>query len=244
MTEHPTRSVIVAADAEALSRQAAPYIAQTLAAAAARGTCAVALSGGSTPRRTHELLAAPPLCDTVPWDRLHVFWGDERCVPPDDPDSNYYMAYETLLSRVPIPARNVHRVPTEAGPPVAVAAHYERELRGHFGLEVEDLPIFDLILLGMGPDGHTASLFPGGAAVDETRRLVVPSEIDYMPHPRVTFTLPVLNAARAVAFLVAGRDKAPALARALAGDPGVPAGRVQPTAGELRWYVDRAATGQ
>jgi 6-phosphogluconolactonase len=244
MAESPARSVIVAADAAALSRQAAPYVAQTLAAAAAaRGTCSVALSGGSTPRGTHELLAAPPLRDLIPWDRLHVFWGDERCVPPDDADSNYHMAYETLLSRVPIPPRNVHRVPTEIGAPVAVAAHYERELRGHFGLEVEDVPVFDLLLLGMGPDGHTASLFPGGPAVDETRRLVVPSEIAYMPHSRVTFTLPVLNAARAVAFLVTGRDKAPALAKALAGDPSVPAGRVRP-AGELRWYLDRAAAGQ
>lgn len=245
MADQSGRSVVVVADAEALSRQAAPWIAQTLAAAAAaRGQCSVALSGGSTPRRTHELLAAPPLCDVVPWERLHLFWGDERCVPPDDPDSNYRMAEESLLSRVPIPNRNVHRVPTELGAPVAVAAHYERELRSHFGLEVEDAPVFDLILLGMGPDGHTASLFPGGPAVQEERRLVVPSEIDYMPHPRVTFTLPVLNAARAVAFLVAGRDKAPALAKALAEDPSVPAGRVRPTAGELRWYVDRAAAGQ
>jgi 6-phosphogluconolactonase len=244
MADRSPRSVIVAADGEALSRQAAPYIAQILAAAAAaRGTASIALSGGSTPRRTHELLAAPPLRDTIPWDQVHVFWGDERCVPPDHADSNYQMAYETLLSRVPIPARNVHRVPTEAGAPVAVAAHYERELRGHFGLEVEDVPVFDLLLLGMGPDGHTASLFPDGPAVEETRRLVVPSEIEYMPHPRVTFTLPVLNAARAVAFLVTGRDKASALAKALAGDPSVPAGRVHPD-GELRWYVDRAAAGQ
>ncbi|HZR97680.1 MAG TPA: 6-phosphogluconolactonase [Chloroflexota bacterium] len=239
-----SRSVIVAADGEALARQAAPYIAQTLAAAAAaRGACAIALSGGSTPRRTHELLAAPPLREVVPWDRLHVFWGDERCVPPDNADSNYHMADETLLSRVPIPPRNVHRVLTEAGSPVTVAAHYERELRSHFGLEVEDVPVFDLILLGMGPDGHTASLFPGGLAVEETRRLVVPSEIGYMPHPRVTFTLPVLNAARSVVFLITGRDKAPSLARALAGDPSLPAGRVRPN-GDLRWYVDRAAAGQ
>jgi 6-phosphogluconolactonase len=239
-----SRSVVVAADGKALSRQAAPYVAQTLAAAAAaRGTASVALSGGSTPRRTHELLAEPPLREMIPWDQVHFFWGDERCVPPDHPDSNYHMAHETLLSRVPIPARNVHRVPTEAGAPVAVAAHYERELRGHFGLEVEDVPRFDLILLGMGPDGHTASLFPGGPAVEETRRLVVPSEIEYMPHPRVTFTLPVLDAARAIAFLITGRDKAPALAKALAGDPSVPAGRVHPV-GDLRWYLDRAAAGQ
>jgi 6-phosphogluconolactonase len=244
MAQGHSRSLVVAGDGEALAQQAAPYVAQTLAAAAhARGQCSLALSGGSTPRRTHELLTEAPLRDLVPWDRLHLFWGDERCVPPDHPDSNYHMAYETLLACAPIPPRHVHRVPTQMGAPVAVAAHYERELRGHFALEVEDLPAFDLVLLGMGPDGHTASLFPGGPALEERRRLVVPSEIDYMPHPRVTFTLAVLNAARAVAFLIAGRDKAPALVQALAGDPGVPAGRVRP-AGELRWYVDRAAAGQ
>ncbi len=240
-----SRSVVVAADLEALSQQAAGYVAQTLAAAvAARGQATIALSGGSTPRRTHELLAAPPLRDRVPWEQVHVFWGDERCVPPDHPDSNYRMAYETLLSRVPLPPRNVHRVPTELGPAVVVAAHYERELRQHFALEVEDVPRFDLILLGMGADGHTASLFPGTLALEETRRLVVPNRVDYLPHERVTFTFPVLNHARAVAFLVAGRDKAPMVAAALAGDRRVPAARVQPTAGELRWYLDRAAAGQ
>jgi 6-phosphogluconolactonase len=210
-----------------------------LLAEQARAGGSIVLTGGSTPAAAYRHAA-----ELQPdWSDVTLWWGDERCVPPDDADSNYHMAYETLLSRVPIPPRNVHRVPTEIGAPVAVAAHYERELRGHFGLEVEDVPVFDLLLLGMGPDGHTASLFPGGPAVDETRRLVVPSEIAYMPHSRVTFTLPVLNAARAVAFLVTGRDKAPALAKALAGDPSVPAGRVRP-AGELRWYLDRAAAGQ
>ncbi|SRR5579884_321072 len=240
-----TRTVVVAGDAEALSQQAASQVARSVAeAAAARGRCALALAGGNTPRRCYELLAAPPLRDAIPWDALHLFWGDERCVPPDHPDSNYRMAREALIDRVPIPAGNVHRVPTEEGPPVAVAAYYERELRSFFGLEVEDVPRFDLILLGMGPDGHTASLFPGSPALDETRRLVVPNSIAYMPHERVTFTFPVLDAARFVAFLVAGRDKADKLPLALAGDPTVPAGRVRPTDGELRWYVDRAAAGQ
>jgi 6-phosphogluconolactonase len=245
MAEQYSRTVIVAGDLAALSQQVATYTAQTLvAAAAARGQAAVALSGGSTPRGTHELLAEPPLRDLVPWDAVHVFWGDERCVPPDHADSNYRMAHETLLARVPIPARNVHRVPTEQGSPVAVAAYYEREIRAHFELEVEAMPRFDLILLGMGPDGHTASLFPDSPALDEQQRLVVPSSIDYMPHPRVTFTFPVINNARHVAFLVTGHDKAPKVAAALSGDPSVPAGRVRPTAGELRWYLDRTAAGQ
>jgi len=240
MSSAPT--VVVARDLEELSQQAASYIAQTIAAAAsARGRASVALSGGSTPRRAYELLAAPPLRDTIPWERVDVFWGDERCVPPDHAESNYRLAHEGLLARVPIPASNVHRVPTEAGDAAAVAAQYERDLRDYFRLQSDALPRFDLILLGLGPDGHTASLFPGTAALDETRRLVVPNRIDYMPHDRVTFTLPVLNAARAVDFLVAGADKAPKVAGALAGDPTVVASRVRPTDGTVRWDLDRAA---
>src|SRR3954453_1059092 len=240
-----SRTVIVASDLEALSHQVANQIARTAAeAVAARGRCALALAGGNTPRRAYELLAEPPLRDVVPWDALHLFWGDERCVPPDPPDSNYRMAREALIDRAPIPAANVHRVPTEEGSAVAVAAYYERELRTFFALEVEDVPRFDLILLGLGPDGHTASLFPGSPALEETRRLVVPNSIDYMPHERVTFTFPVLNAARVIAFLIAGRDKAENLARALNGDPAVPAGRIHLSDGEVRWYLDRGAAGQ
>jgi 6-phosphogluconolactonase len=243
MSSAPT--VVVARDLEELSQQAASYIAETLAAAAsARGRASVALSGGSTPRRAFELLAAPPLRDTVPWNRVDVFWGDDRCVPPDHADSNYRMAHDTLLAHVPIPPANVHRVPTEAGDAEAVAARYERDLHEYFHLQGDAPPHFDLILLGLGPDGHTASLFPGTAALEETRRLVVPNRIDYMPHDRVTFTLPVLNAARAVAYLVAGADKAPKVAGALAGDPTVPASRVQPTDGTVRWDLDPAAAGQ
>jgi 6-phosphogluconolactonase len=238
------RTIFVAGDPDALAQQAAGYIAQTLAAAvAARGRATVALSGGSTPRRINALLAESPLRERVPWVQLEVFWGDERCVPPEHAESNYGMARDTLLARVPIPPERVHRVPTEAGPAVAVAATYERELRRVFELEVEDIPVFDLILLGMGPDGHTASLFPGTLALEEQRRLVVPNQIDYMPHERVTFTFPVLNAGRQVAFLVTGADKSAMLQRALEGDPAVPAARVQPTAGEVRWFVDRAAAG-
>jgi len=240
-----TRTVIVAGDLEALSHQVANQIARTVAeAVAARGRCTLALAGGNTPRRTYELLTEPPLRDAVPWDALHLFWGDERCVPPDHPDCNYRMAREALIDRAPIPAANVHRVRTEEGSAAAVAAYYERELRTFFALEVEDVPRFDLILLGMGPDGHTASLFPGSPALEETQRLVVPNSIDYMPHERVTFTFPVLNAARTIAFLITGRDKAESLARALNGDPAVPAGRIRLTDGEVRWYLDRAAAGQ
>src|SRR5215217_8147005 len=169
-----SRTVIVAGDLEALSHQVANQIARTATeAVAARGRCALALAGGNTPRRTYELLAEPPLRDAMPWDALHLFWGDERCVPPDHPDSNYRMAREALIDRAPIPAANVHRVPTEEGSAVAVAAYYERELRTFFALEVEDVPRFDLILLGLGPDGHTASLFPGSPEAMTQDRLVV-----------------------------------------------------------------------
>jgi 6-phosphogluconolactonase len=241
MTARP--QLHVAEDLEGLSRAAADYIAQRLAASAARGRCTVALAGGSTPRRTYELLARPPHRDAVPWAALRVFWGDERCVPPDHPDSNYRLAHETLLTHVPIPREQVHRVPTEQGPAPIVAALYERTLRTAFALEVDEVPVFDLILLGMGADGHTASLFPDTPALEETQRLVVPNQIAYLPHERVTLTFPVLNAARAVAFLVAGADKAPKVPAALRGDPAVPAGRVRPRE-ELVWFLDRAAASQ
>jgi len=242
MRERPR--VEVAADLARLSDAAADYIVRTVVAAvAARGRCMLALAGGSTPRRTYELLARPPRRDAVPWAALHVFWGDERCVPPDHPDSNYRLAHETLLAHVPIPAEQIHRVPTEQGPAPIVAALYERTLRTAFALEVDAVPVFDLILLGMGADGHTASLFPDTPALEETQRLVVPNRVAYLPHERVTFTFPVLNAAQAVAFLVAGADKAPKVSAALQGDPSVPAGRVRPR-GELRWFLDRAAAGQ
>lgn len=234
----------VAEDLEALSHAAADYIARTVAAAvAARGRCMLALAGGATPRRTYELLARPPQRDAVPWVALHVFWGDERCVPPNHPDSNYRLAHETLLAHVPVPPEQVHRVPTEQGPAPIVAALYERALRTVFALEVDEVPTFDLILLGMGADGHTASLFPDTPALEETQRLVVPNQVAYLPHERVTFTFPVLNAARAVAFLVAGADKAPKVAAALHGDPSVPAGRVRPR-DELVWFLDHAAASQ
>lgn len=239
-----TRTVVVASSLDELHRRSAQYVAQTIAAAvAARGRCAVALSGGSTPRGTYALLAAPPLRDVIPWASVHLYWGDERCVPADHADSNYHMAHEALLAHVPVPPGNVHRARTELGNPEAVAADYEREVRAHVGAD-DGVPRFDLIMLGLGPDGHTASLFPGSAALDEATRLVVPNGIDYMPHPRVTFTLPLLNAARAVQFLVAGAGKAPVVARAMNGDPAVVASRVCPTDGVVRWDLDRAAAGE
>lgn len=212
-------------------------------AVAARGRFTIALSGGSTPKGLFNLLATNAR-SVLPWDRMFFFWGDERHVPPTDPDSNYRMAEEAMLSKIPVPAGNVFRVPAENPDAAAAAEAYEQTLRKFFQLEPGQIPRFDQILLGMGPDGHTASLFPGTAALQEKSRLVVANWVDKLKTSRLTFTLPVLNAARCVAFLVSGTDKADALNAVLEGDaPGeqYPSKLVRPTDGKLIWLVDRAA---
>jgi 6-phosphogluconolactonase len=208
--------LIVAQDARALNELAAAFLAERAAdAVAARGRFVVALAGGSTPAALYTLLASPAWQPRVPWGRTQVFWGDERLVPPDDPRSNGGLAQQALLRHVMVPPEQVHRVPVELGDGDAVAARYESELRACFTPATEDLPRLDLVLLGMGSDGHTASLFPASSALSEQRRLVVATPPGTLPPPaeRVTFTLPLLNAARAIAFLVSGADKAPALRR-------------------------------
>ncbi|HEY7355870.1 MAG TPA: 6-phosphogluconolactonase [Ktedonobacterales bacterium] len=208
-----------------------------------RGRFLVALSGGSTPRALHQALVAH-YRDLIPWERVQVFWSDERCVPPDDPDSNYRMARETLLEHVPLPAENIHRMPGERGDYDAAAADYEAEMRQVFGVPPDVLLRFDLILLGMGPDGHTASLFPGTAALHEASRLVVANQGQKPPPQRLTFTYPLLNSARQVMFLVAGADKAEALRDVLSGQATIderPSVGVRPADGEVIWMVDREA---
>jgi 6-phosphogluconolactonase len=205
----------------------------------------IALSGGSTPRGLHTLLAnEPTIRDGLPWQNWHFFWGDERHVPPDHPQSNYRMAYDTLLSIAPVPAENIHRVPAEE-PDAAVAAEkYEQELRAFFELEAGQLPRFDCILLGMGPDGHTASLFPATEALHETKRLVTANWVEKFKAYRITLTVPVLNRAGLVIFLVSGVEKAEALKEVLQGDyrPELfPAQLIQPGPEKLLWIVDRAA---
>ncbi len=204
-------------------------------AIANRGRFAVALAGGSTPEPAYALLAEPPIVHKVDWTRVEVFWGDERCVPPDHPDSNYRMARRAFLDHVPIPEENVHRMRGELPPDEAVAA-YRLELQKALGADGR----FDLILLGMGPDGHTASLFPGTDAVDERTRSVVAVHVEALDAWRITLTLPVINAARRVIFLVSGEAKAETLARVYAGEL-LPAALVEPVCGELTWLVDRAA---
>jgi 6-phosphogluconolactonase len=211
-----------------------------------RGRFAIALSGGSTPKNLYNLLATNART-ALPWDRMFFFWGDERHVPPADPDSNYRMADETMLSKIPVAAGNVFRIKAENPDAGAVAEAYEQTLRKFFALEPGQFPRFDLILLGMGPDGHTASLFPGTRALQEKSRLVVANWVDKMKGSRISLTLPVLNAAAAVAFLVSGTDKAPALHAVLESEaPGeqYPAKLVRPSDGKLIWLIDRAAASQ
>ena len=211
-----------------------------------RGRFTIALSGGSTPKSLFHLLATNART-VLPWDRIFFFWGDERHVPPTDPDSNYKMAEETMLSKIPVAAGNVFRVAAENPDAAAAAEAYEKTLQKFFALGPGQFPRFDLILLGMGPDGHTASLFPGSAGLQEKSRLVIANWVEKFKTSRLTFTLPVLNAAACVAFLVSGTDKAPALHQVLEGDaPGeqYPAKLVRPTDGKLIWLIDRAAASE
>ena len=212
-------------------------------AVAARGRFTIALSGGSTPKSLFNLLATNAK-STLPWERIFFFFGDERHVPPTDPDSNYRMANETMLSKVPVPAGNIFRMEAENPDAAATADAYEQTLRKFFQVAAGDTPRFDLILLGMGPDGHTASLFPGTAGLQEKSRLVIANWVEKLKTHRLSFTLPLINAARCVAFLVSGTDKAPALKAVLEGDATgeqYPAKLIAPRDGKLIWFVDRAA---
>lgn len=226
----------------ALARAAAEeWCARALAAVEGSGRFAVALAGGSTPRALYALLADPaaPYHDALPWARTHVFFGDERTVPPDHPQSNYGMAREALLARVALRPENVHRIRGEEEPEAAARA-YEDELRAFFG----PAPRFDLVLLGMGAEGHTASLFPGSPALEEASRLVVAPLVPVPGGRRITLTLRALDAAARVLFLVSGASKADTLARVLSrgsGAEALPAARVRPVDGTVLWLVDRAA---
>jgi 6-phosphogluconolactonase len=215
-------------------------------AVAQRGRFTIALPGGSTPKSLFNLLATNAR-NVLPWDRTFFFWGDERHVPPTDPDSNYRMAEETMLSKIPVAAGNVFRIAAENPDAAAAAEAYEQTLRKFFQLAPGQVPIFDLILLGMGPDGHTASLFPGSAGLQEKSRLVIANWVEKLKASRLTLTLPVLNAALCVAFLVSGTDKAPALHAVLEEDvPGeqYPSKLIHPVDGKLIWLIDRAAASQ
>jgi 6-phosphogluconolactonase len=236
--------IIVVDDSAALAEAAAAQFVQTATRALARQAhWAVALSGGATPQAAYQRLAAPDLASQVDWARVHFFWGDERCVPPHHAESDYGMARAALLDHIPVPAANIHRLRGELDPAEAAAA-YQAELEGFFGLAH---PRFDLVWLGLGEDGHTASLFPGTAALRETQRYVVANWVEKLNSWRLTLTLAVINQAVQVTFLVSGSRKAQILQAVLHGpyQPEVrPAQLVQLVSGRLVWLVDRDAAGQ
>jgi 6-phosphogluconolactonase len=227
-----------------LARAAAEYfVTRSIDAVAERGQFTVALSGGSTPKILYGLLADPnePFRDKVPWDSAHFFWSDERHVPPDHPDSNYRMANEAMLSRVPVPANNVHRVRSEKPNAAEAASEYEETMVQTTG---QSLPRLDLILLGLGTDGHTASIFPGSEVLLETKRLVAAPWVEKLKAYRITMTLPLLNNGASVLFLVSGAEKAQIVKEVLQGPMRYPAQAVNPTNGELLWMLDKDAASK
>lgn len=230
-------------DIDALSREAAQYVVRVAnESIVTHGRFSIALSGGTTPKKLYGLLGGEPYRSQINWALVHIFWGDERCVPPDSPDSNYKMAHEVLLSNIPVPVSQVHRMPAEMADRNAASEQYVLEMQRTFG--TNGIPNFDLIQLGMGPEGHTASLFPHQASLHEQRRLVMPVSVPKPPPDRLTFTPPILNAARNVLFLVTGSDKAEALHAVLEGPyqpDEYPAQIVRSTSGEVVWMLDMEA---
>jgi 6-phosphogluconolactonase len=234
------------ADAEAVSQAAAREFARSATeSVVARGKFTVALSGGSTPKRLYQILSEAPHRDTIDWSKVEIFWGDERSVAPDHADSNYRMASEAMLTRLPIPAERVHRMQAERQDRDKAAQDYQNEIARVFGVSpTGEPPVFDLILLGMGPDAHTASLFPGTTALKEMSKWVVPNWVEKFKTFRLTMTRPMINKARQVLFLVAGKDKTDPLLKVFCGpsDPNTyPSQLICPTTGQLTWYLDVAA---
>jgi 6-phosphogluconolactonase len=228
-------------DPAALGHHVAEWM--TSAALETNDTFRVSLSGGSTPKSLYQLLASNGFGSRFPWHRVSWYWGDERFVPYDHPDSNYGMTREAMLAKVPVPPENIHPVPVD-GSPQDAARRYERTLQGAYGATILDpaRPLFDVTLLGLGPDGHTASLLPGEPVLEERERWVAVA-LHGRPEVRITMTYPVIESSRRVAFLVTGSEKEPIFRAIRAGGSQVPAARVQPV-GELFWFVDRAAAGE
>jgi len=234
--------VVIAVNAEELASRAAEcFVSTATESVARRGRFAVAISGGSTPREMHRMLAAPPALASIPWAKVHLFWVDERCVPGDDPRSNFGTARKDFLSKLPIPEKNLHPIqgefPSERG-----AEDYELEMIRFFHLGEGEFPAFDLVFLGIGADGHTASLFPGDESLLEEKRRVVAVRGGIPVLNRITMTLRVLNRARRVVFLAVGREKAETVKAVMSGDiPALPAGMIRPLEGGLLWLLDQAA---
>jgi len=241
----PTRKIeVLATPADLFHAAAEEFVGAARAAIGAQGRFTVALSGGSTPKSLYSLLASN-YADFA-WNRVFVFFGDERHVPPTDPESNYRMATESLLSKIAIPEANVFRMKAEDPDANAVALDYENRVRDFFDLKAGEFPRFDMILLGMGPDGHTASLFPNSDALKEENRLVVANWVAKFNTHRLTFTFPVLNRAAEDCFLASGTDKADMVYQVLEGknSPPLPSQRIQPIDGMLLWMLDEAAAAK
>jgi 6-phosphogluconolactonase len=241
----PDTHLRVFADLEGISAAAAELFCELGQGRWREGrTFSVALSGGSTPQGLYELLARPPRSIEIPWERVHLFQVDERCVPPDDPQSNYRMMRETLLRHVPIPEANFHRMAAEQADRDEAARAYAAELGRILQPGPGEFPRLDLVFLGMGPDGHTASLFPGSPALTEQDLWVRSNFVEKFATHRLTLTYPVLNAARQLVLLVSGAEKAETLRRVLRPEAGavpLPAQSIRPSDGDVSWYVDRAA---
>jgi 6-phosphogluconolactonase len=219
--------------AEEFATRAEKSIAET-------GRFTVALSGGSTPKALYSELAGPKFA-SLPWNKMFFFWGDERHVGPDSPDSNYRMVNNALLSKVPVPKENIFRVRAEEKDANAVAQEYEKTVVNFFALKLGEFPRFDLVLLGLGPDGHTASLFPGSKGLNETQRIFISNRVEKMDTDRLTFTYPVLNAAACDMFLVSGEGKKEKVGQILEERQDFPAAKVNPKNGDLLWFLDKAA---
>jgi 6-phosphogluconolactonase len=232
--------VEVLPDPSTLAHHVAEWMTKT--ALARSGPFRVSLSGGSTPKTLYGLLASDEFRDRFPWRRVSWYWGDERFVPYDHPESNYRMTREAMLSKAPVPPENIHPVPAD-GTPDEAASRYERTLQTDYGATTLDpaRPLFDITLLGLGPDGHTASLLPGEAVLDERKRWVA-AVSHGRPEVRITMTYPAIDSSRHVAFLLAGKEKTAMFNAIRAGGSDVPAARVKPV-GELIWFVDKAAAG-
>jgi 6-phosphogluconolactonase len=229
-------------DPLALARYAAAWMTQ--AALAAQGPFRVSLSGGSTPKTLYGLLASDEFTGRFPWPRVSWYWGDERFVPYDHPDSNYWMTREAMLAKAPVPPGNIHPIPTD-GAPEDAARRYERILQEAYGAATLDpqRPLFDITLLGLGSDGHTASLLPGEPVLTERKRWVAAVSHGRPAEVRITMTYPAIESSRRVAFLVVGKEKAAIFGAIRAGNSQVPAARIRPV-GELFWFVDQAAAGE
>lgn len=245
-TTHVTHYIVtghveIFPDAATLAHHVAEWM--TSAASEAKDTFRVSLSGGSTPKTLFNLLASDEFKSRFPWQRVSWYWGDERFVPYDSPESNYRMTREAMFDKAPVPAENIHPVPVD-GTPEEAARRYEQTLQRAYGATTLDpaRPLFDITLLGLGPDGHTASLLPGEPVLEERKRWVA-AVSHGRPEVRITMTYPVIESSRRVAFLVSGREKAPIFQIIRASGSDVPAARVQPI-GELFWFADRAAAGE